>query len=147
MTKQTQESVKNSISNFDLTSVSLTKTFSYQADEVAKLAKNTLEEQKIDNLKILSQIIETHNNIKQLIGQLLDLKIPVTLKSINENLLTINNNLSQIKQDITDFRKEIADIEANNQESFKTTKVLQISTMAIIGVFGMVIILKLFGVI
>jgi chromosome segregation ATPase len=111
-----------------------------KADEVAKAAKNTLEEQKTENLKTLNQILETHNNIKQLIGQLLDLKIPETLKNINTNLEKEN-------KDIADFRKEVADIETNNLNRFKTTKTLQISILTVVGVFGIVIGLKLFGII
>jgi HEPN domain-containing protein len=139
LTSQTQESVKSSVSNFDLTSISLAETFSDKADEVAKAAKNTLEEQKTENLKTLNQILETHNNIKQLIGQLLDLKIPETLKNINSNLEKANN-------DIADLRKEVADIEINNQSRFKATKTLHISTLAVVCILGIVIVLKLFGV-
>lgn len=103
-------------------------------------AKNILEEQKSENLKTLNQILETHNQIKQLIGQLWDLKIPETLKNINENLENLNNFLA-------DFRKEVADIESDNQKRFKLTKALQISILIVSGVFGIVIVLKLFGVI
>jgi DNA anti-recombination protein RmuC len=140
LTSQTQASVSKSVSNFDLTSTSLTRTFLNKANEVAKVAQNTLEEQKSENLKTLNQFLETHNNIKQLIGQLLDLKIPETLKNIN-------GNLEKANKDIADFRKEVADIETNNQSRFQTIKTLQISTLIIVGVFGMVIVLKLFGVI
>ena len=147
LTRQTQESVKSSISSFDITSVSLTKTFSDKADEVSKTARNTFEEQKNGNLKTLNLILETHNYINQLIGQLLDLKIPETLKSINENVEAINSNLKKNNRDITSFRKEVADIEMDNQKRFQTTKTLQITTLAVAGVFGIVIVLRLFGVI
>ena len=133
LTSQTQQSVTSSVSNFDSTTISLTKTFSNKAEEVTKTAKNTLEEQKSENLKMLNLIIETHNNIKQLIGQLFDLKIPETLVNINENL--------------SGLRKEIVDIEINNQKRFKTSKILHISTLTIVSIFGIVIILKIFGII
>ncbi|MBP7215614.1 MAG: hypothetical protein KBA52_08290 [Candidatus Kapabacteria bacterium] len=54
--------------------------------EVSNLAKSSLEEQKNENLKVLNHLLETQNQIKQLIGQLLDLNLPNTLKSINSNL-------------------------------------------------------------
>ena len=133
LTNQTQQSVTSSVSNFDSTTNSLTKTFYDKTEEVTRTAKNTLEEQKNENLKTLNHILETHNNIKQLIGQLLELKIPETLKNINENL--------------SGLRKEIVDIEINYQNRFKTSKILHISTLTIVGVFGIVIILKLFGII
>ena len=127
LTRQTQESVKSSISSFDITSVSLTKTFSDKADEVSKTARNTFEEQKTGNLKTLNLILETHNYINQLIGQLLDLKIPETLKNINGNIEAINSNLKKSNRDIASFRKEVADIEMDNQKRFQTTKPLQIT--------------------
>jgi DNA anti-recombination protein RmuC len=147
LTSQTQASVKSSISSFDLTSASLTKSFSDKADEVAKKAKNTLEEQKTENLKTLCLILKTHNDIKLFIGQLLDLEIPETLKSINENLEGINNNLEKTNKDITNFRKKVADIETNNQKRFQTNKTLQITTLAFVEIFGIAILLKLAGVI
>ena len=123
----------DNIANFEQTSENLKTSISEKIEELKNLAKNTLEEQKSENLKTLNLIIETHNNIKQLIGQLFDLKISETMKIINENL--------------SGLRKEFVDTEINNQNRFKTNKILHISTLAMIGVFGIVIILKLFGII
>lgn len=54
--------------------------------DVSSLAKSAIEEQKNENLKTLNQILETHNQIKQLIGQLLDFDLPKTLKLLNNNI-------------------------------------------------------------
>jgi tRNA U55 pseudouridine synthase TruB len=54
--------------------------------DVSSLSKSAIEEQKNENLKTLNQILETHNQIKQLIGQLLDFDLPKTLKSLNNNI-------------------------------------------------------------
>lgn len=54
--------------------------------DVSSLSKSAIEEQKNENLKTLNQILETHNQIKQLIGQLLDFDMPKTLKSLNNNI-------------------------------------------------------------
>jgi len=60
--------------------------FGVTVREISNLAKSSLEEQKNENLKVLNHLLETQNQIKQLIGQLLDLNLPNTLKSINSNL-------------------------------------------------------------
>ena len=54
--------------------------------DVSSLSKSAIEEQKNENLKTLNQILETHNQIKQLIGQLLDFDLPKTLKLLNNNI-------------------------------------------------------------
>lgn len=54
--------------------------------DISTIAKTSLEEQRIENLKKLNQILETHNQIKQLIGQLFDLELPGTLKNLNSNM-------------------------------------------------------------
>ena len=55
-------------------------------------AKTALEEQKSENLKTLNQILETHNQIKKLIGNILDLELPGTLKNINVNIQKIQDD-------------------------------------------------------
>jgi hypothetical protein len=52
----------------------------------SSLTVKSLEEQRGENLKTLNQILETHNQIKQLIGQLLNLDLPNTLKVLNSNI-------------------------------------------------------------
>ena len=54
--------------------------------DVSSLSKSAIEEQKNENLKTLNQILETHNQIKQLIGQLLDFDLPNILRSLNNNI-------------------------------------------------------------
>jgi hypothetical protein len=54
--------------------------------DTSNLAIKSLEEQKNENLKTLNQILETHNQIKQLIGQLFAFDLPNTLKSLNSNI-------------------------------------------------------------
>jgi hypothetical protein len=94
--------------------------------DTSNLAKTTIEDQRQENLKTLNHILETHNQIKQLMGQLLNLDLPNTLKSLNANL----EKWQQV----------------SNQQ-FKTTKTIQISTLVAVGVFGIAIVLKLSGII
>lgn len=54
--------------------------------DVSSLSKSAIEEQRNENLKTLNQILETHIQIKQLIGQLTDLDLPNTLKLISANV-------------------------------------------------------------
>ena len=133
--------------NFQQTSEDIKTSISEKTEELKKNAKDTLEEQKKENQKTLDQIHETHNQIcethdqirkthtkiEQLIGQFLDLKIPETLKNTNEKISVL--------------RKKIDAIEVINQNRFKTSKILHISTLTIVGIFGIVIIMKLFGII
>jgi hypothetical protein len=113
------------------------KTFNENAvskiTEVSKLASTSIEEQKSENLKALNQILETHNQIKKLIGQLLDLKIPETLKNINENFECL--------------RKENIEIEENNKRRFKTTKTIMGITLTIVVIVSVVVVLRLFSII
>jgi hypothetical protein len=135
-----QDKISEKTTEFQQTSDNLKTSIIEKTEELKKSARDTLEEQKSENLKTLNQILETHNNIKQLIGQLLDLKIPEILKNINENLEKSNKTLA-------DFRKEVTNIETNNQERFKTTKTLQIGNLIAVGIIGIIVILKLFGAI
>jgi hypothetical protein len=135
-----QQKITDNTTQFRQTSDNLKQAVLEKAEELTKAGKNTLEEQKSENLKVLNQIFKTHNSIKQLIGLFLDLKIPETLKNINTNLEKVNKN-------IVDLREEVADNEINNQERFETIRTLQISALAIVAVFGIVIVLKLFGMI
>lgn len=64
-------------------------------DDTSKLATASLEEQRNENLKTLNQILDTHNQIKQLFGQLLDLELPGTLKNINSNLEKLHDDSKQ----------------------------------------------------
>ncbi len=59
--------------------------------DLAKSAKTALEEQKTENLKTINQILETHNQIKKLIGNILDLELPSTLKNLNINVQKIQD--------------------------------------------------------
>jgi ABC-type transporter Mla subunit MlaD len=86
--------------------------------DVSIIAATTIGEQKSENLKVLNQILETHNHIKQLIGQLLDLELPATLKSINKNL---------------------EQIQEKNDKQFKTLKT--------IGIVGLVLLICITGII
>jgi len=117
------EQAKNNIKQVNQT---LEDNATNKIAQLSNLAKITIEAQKQENLKTLNHILETHNQIKQLMGQLLNLDLPNTLKSLNANL----EKWQQV----------------SNQQ-FKTTKTIQISTLAAIGVFGIVIVLKLFGII
>jgi predicted phage tail protein len=125
---------------FQQTSDDLKQTVSEKAEELVKTAKNTLEGQKNENLKVLNQILETHNNIKFLIGLFLDLKIPETLKNINENLEKSNKN-------INDFGIEIVNVETNNIKRFKKIKMLQIGIFLVVVIFEALLTIKLFDVI
>ena len=54
--------------------------------DVSSLSKSAIEEQKNENLRTINQILETHIQIKQLIGQLTDLDLPNTLKLISNGI-------------------------------------------------------------
>lgn len=71
--------------------VSNSKQLIETADSLIKNEKIALEELKSENLKTLSQILETHNQIKKLIGQLLDYDLPKNIKQINGNLELLKN--------------------------------------------------------
>lgn len=70
--------------------------------DVSFLAKSSIEEQKIENLKTINHILETHNQIKQLMGQLLDFDLPNTLKSLNNN---IEKQQKQSEMQFQDMKK------------------------------------------
>lgn len=64
--------------------------------DVSILAKSSLEEQKHENLKVLNQLLETQNQLKKLISELLDLELPRTLKSIDLNLSKVKKDQNLI---------------------------------------------------
>lgn len=70
--------------------------------DVSFLAKSSIEEQKIENLKTINHILETHNQIKQLMGQLLEFDLPNTLKSLNNN---IEKQQKQSEKQFQDMKK------------------------------------------
>jgi hypothetical protein len=100
--------IQSSVKKMEENNLKLQDTVETKVDEVSKLASNvldknaiqsletikytsslalkSLEEQRGENLKTLNQILETHNQIKQLIGQLLALDLPNTLKALNSNI-------------------------------------------------------------
>jgi hypothetical protein len=88
--------------------------------DTSSLAVKSLEEQKSENLKTLNQILETHNQIKQLIGQLLDLDLPNALK-------TLNSNIEKQQQ--------------QNDRQFQTMKQIQIWSLIGTGVVAVMIII------
>ncbi|KAA6340401.1 hypothetical protein EZS27_011742 [termite gut metagenome] len=91
--KKTAETKINEISTCASTTIEKQKEITEtKINEVSAIATTTIGEQKSENLKVLNQILETHNHIKQLIGQVLDLDLPATLKSINKNLVQIQEN-------------------------------------------------------
>lgn len=75
------KSTKDAFDKFDLT-----------VREISNKANSSLEEQKNENLKVLNQLLETQNQIKTVIGQLLNLDLPNTLKSINSNFESIQTD-------------------------------------------------------
>lgn len=85
--EETTEVKVNEVSGLASSSIEKNITQSLASiKDISTLAKTTIEEQKNENLKTLNQILETHNQIKQLIGQLLDFDLPKTLKSLNNNI-------------------------------------------------------------
>ena len=56
-------------------------------DEVANISKSAVGEQKAENLKALSEIRETNNDIKKLIGELINLQLESSLVSIKDGLV------------------------------------------------------------
>ncbi|GHT41918.1 hypothetical protein AGMMS49965_12500 [Bacteroidia bacterium] len=87
--------------------------------DLSNLATKSIEEQKQENLKTLNQILETHNQIKQLIGQLLDLDLPNSLKSLNSNI-------------------EKLQLQSNKQ--FQSTKKMQVWSLIGISVLTVIVI-------
>jgi len=85
--KETTELKVNEVSGLANNSIERNISQSLTAiKDVSSLAKSAIEEQKNENLKTLNQILETHNQIKQLIGQLLDFDLPNILRSLNNNI-------------------------------------------------------------
>lgn len=98
--------------------------------ELSNLATKSIEEQKTENLKTLNQILETHNHIKQLIEQLLDLNLPNTLKSLNSNFEKL--------QEQSDRR--YSEIEMQNAQIAKSIKINRIiSISGILAVLSLLI--------
>ncbi len=85
--KETTEVKVNEVSGLASSSIEKNITQSLASiKDISTLAKIAVEEQKNENLKTLNQILETHNQIKQLIGQLLDFDLPNILRSLNNNI-------------------------------------------------------------
>lgn len=88
--KEATETRVNEVSG--LASNSIEKTIEQSLasiKDISVIAKTAIEEQRNENLKSLNQILETHNQIKRLIGQLLDFDFPNTLKLLNSNIETL----------------------------------------------------------
>jgi hypothetical protein len=94
-------------------------------EDLATKANTALEEQKTENLKTLNQILETHNQIKQLIGFILDLELPGTLKNLNVNVQKIQEESNE------------------QQKKLKTNQILMLAGFGIIIIILLVIQFKL----
>jgi hypothetical protein len=112
-----QENAINTIAGLsDLTKTSIQETVAKSLatiKDTSNLATKFIEEHKTENLKTLNQILETHNQIKKLIGQLLDLDLPKTLQSVNNN---------------------IEKLQSKNNEQFKSVKKMQIWSLVGLGI-------------
>jgi hypothetical protein len=134
--------VENNIKKVEETNLELQNTIKTKINEVSQLANNaidknvtqsleaiedisnlaikSLETQQSENLKTLNQILETHIQIKQLIGQLLDLDLSNALKMLNSNI-----------------EKQ----QQQNDRQFQTMKQTQIWSLIGIGVVAVMIII------
>lgn len=74
--------VKDSVTRLDNNLKKIEKSI----NDISTIAKTTIKEQSTENLKVLNQITETHNQIKQLIEHILELDLNDSIKNININI-------------------------------------------------------------
>ncbi|MDR2511129.1 MAG: hypothetical protein LBC89_01420 [Bacteroidales bacterium] len=118
--------IESNVKKIEEANLKLQELTQAKVNELSNLATKSIEEQRLENLKTLNQILETHNQIRRLMGQLLALNLPNTLMRMNGNL---------------------EDLQQQNNQQFSAIKTIQITTLVVTGIFGIVIILKLFGII
>lgn len=89
------DNAKNSISEIEEQSkIMIEKNISQTTKSINKvsvLAQITLKTYKSENLKVLAEIVETHNQIKQMIAQLNDMEMEKTLKSIDSGVVLLKS--------------------------------------------------------